>query len=248
MSDIERLTEEQLIDLIGAAFKNIIAHTGLWFREVEYQTGLDRALEINRTAWQRGFPIQMKRLAKYFGLEIDDQGVPIALKKMDCETLISLLTDLAKNWIANDGVWFQAVEQQENMFVAKRCNDTAWTRFTVIEARRIMEAVGIPENGGLAALKQALGYRLYARLNVQEIVEETENSFLFRMNDCRVQSARKRAGLADYPCKSAGLVEYSYFARTIDPRIKTTCVGCPPDPHPAEWWCAWRFEIPVAEG
>ena len=63
----------------------------------------------------------------------------------------------------------------------------------------------------------------------------------FQMNDCRVQSARKRKGLDDYPCKSGGLVEYTYFARSIDERIKTECIGCPPDDHPEDWFCAWRF-------
>ncbi|MFW5855438.1 MAG: DUF6125 family protein, partial [Thermodesulfobacteriota bacterium] len=48
----------------------------------------------------------------------------------------------------------------------------------------------------------------------------------------------------DYPCKSAGLVEYSYFAAGIDPRIRTECIGCPPDPHPEDWFCAWRFTMP----
>ena len=52
------------------------------------------------------------------------------------------------------------------------------------------------------------------------------------MNDCRVQAARKRKGLADYPCKSGGLVEYRSFAETIDPRIRTSCIACPPDDHP----------------
>jgi hypothetical protein len=78
---------------------------------------------------------------------------------------------------------------------------------------------------------------------VQSIVEETEDSFVFQMNECRVQAARKRKGLDDYPCKSAGLVEYAYFARTIDFRIETECVGCPPDAHPDEWFCAWRFTM-----
>jgi hypothetical protein len=80
-------------------------------------------------------------------------------------------------------------------------------------------------------------------INVQSIVEETEDSFVFQMNECRVQAARKRKGLADYPCKSAGLVEYAYFARAIDPRIETECVGCPPDAHPEKWFCAWRFTL-----
>jgi hypothetical protein len=69
---------------------------------------------------------------------------------------------------------------------------------------------------------------------------------VFKMNECRVQSARKRKGLADYPCKSAGVVEYTYFARSIDDRIQTECIGCPPDPHPEEWYCAWRFTLKPA--
>jgi hypothetical protein len=63
------------------------------------------------------------------------------------------------------------------------------------------------------------------------------------MNKCRVQFARNRKGLEDYPCKSGGTIEYTTFAQTIDPRIKTECIGCPPDPHPPEWFCAWRFRV-----
>jgi hypothetical protein len=84
---------------------------------------------------------------------------------------------------------------------------------------------------------------MYSRINVQTVVDESENAISFQMNDCRVQSARKRKGLADYPCKSAGMVEYTTFARAIDPRIKTECIGCPPDEHPEEWFCAWRFTL-----
>ena len=100
------------------------------------------------------------------------------------------------------------------------------------------------EHAGIEGLKAALKFRMYASVNVQSIIEEGPNSIVFQMNDCRVQAARKRRGLDDYPCKSAGLVEYSRFAEGIDSRIQTECVGCPPDPHPDEWFCAWRFSIP----
>jgi hypothetical protein len=63
------------------------------------------------------------------------------------------------------------------------------------------------------------------------------------MRDCRVQAARKRRGLPDFPCKPVGLIEYSGFARTIDPRISTRCLACPPDPHPPDIWCAWEFTL-----
>jgi len=38
--------------------------------------------------------------------------------------LKELLDALCLNWLANDGVWFQAIENKFNMFDAKRCNDT----------------------------------------------------------------------------------------------------------------------------
>ncbi len=95
----------------------------------------------------------------------------------------------------------------------------------------------------MEGLKKALYFRMYSLINVQSIVDEGPESFVFQMNDCRVQSARKRKNLDDYPCKSAGLVEYAYFASAIDKRIETECIGCPPDDHPEDWFCAWRFTL-----
>ncbi|MEA3286663.1 MAG: DUF6125 family protein [Candidatus Marinimicrobia bacterium] len=165
------------------------------------------------------------------------------LKELTREQLIGMMDDFAKNWLAHDGLWFQAVEKDFGMDAAIACDTEAWRRFTVIEARRIMKRHDIPPNSGLEGLKKALNYRLYARLNIQEVIDETETSFVFRMNDCRVQSARKRHGLPDFPCKSVGIVEYTEFARTIDPRISTLCIACPPDAHPEEYYCAWKFTI-----
>ncbi len=165
------------------------------------------------------------------------------LSKLSRDQLIGMLDDYAKNWLAHDGLWFQAVEKEFGMDSAIACDTEAWRRFTVIEAKRIMRRHQIKENSGLAGLKKALAYRMYARLNIQEIIEETGESFIFTMNDCRVQSARKRRGLPDFPCKSVGIVEYAEFARTIDPRISTACIACPPDPHPDSYYCAWKFTL-----
>lgn len=160
------------------------------------------------------------------------------------ETLQAMLADFAKNWLAHDGLWFQAVEKHYGLEKAIELDTEAWEQFTVVEAKRIMALHGIPPNSGLAGLKKALGFRLYAFLNTQEIRNETENSFEFYMIDCRVQSARRRKNLTLFPCKSVGLVEYAGFARTIDSRIVTECIGCPPDPQAGqEYYCGWRFSI-----
>jgi hypothetical protein len=106
-----------------------------------------------------------------------------------------------------------------------------------------MKRVGLAEDGGIPALVQALKLRLYAHINVQEIGEVTADRLVFRMRSCRVQEARQRQGLTPFPCKSIGIVEYSGFARTIDPRLGTRCLSCPPDPKPENAWCAWEFSL-----
>ncbi len=164
-------------------------------------------------------------------------------EKFSIEQKSSLLEDAAKLWLAHDGLWFLNVEKKYGIEKAIEIDKDAWKDFTVIEAKRIMERLSLPEDGGLSALKTALKFRLYAYINKQEIIEKNEKSFIFRMNSCRVQEARKRKGLPDFPCKSVGIVEYSYFAKTIDPRIETECLYCPPDNHPEDSWCAWRFKI-----
>jgi hypothetical protein len=168
----------------------------------------------------------------------------IDLSSLSRETLEAMLNDFAKNWLAHDGLWFQAVEKRYGLEKAIELDAEAWEQFTIIEAKRIMALHNIPPGSGLGGLKKALGYRMYALLNRQEIRNETEKSFEFYMVECRVQSARQRKGLALFPCKSVGLVEYTGFARTIDSRIKTTSICCPPDPEAGKgFYCGWRFEV-----
>jgi hypothetical protein len=101
----------------------------------------------------------------------------------------------------------------------------------------------LPKQGGLDALKTGLQFRLYARINKQDIAEEKIDSFVFRMIDCRVQASRQLKGLENYPCKSGSIIEYRTFAETIDSRIQTECLGCPPDPPQPGWYCSWRFSL-----
>lgn len=228
--------------LIIDFFHRIMMHHAIWYAEVQHQYGRENALKILETAYKMSYDIQMKRLAKILNFEMKED-IPDLLLKMDISELEELRNNVAVNWLANDGVWFQAVENKYGMFDAKRCNDSGWGQFSPFEAWSVAKYLKLPKNPGLEGLKKALDYRLYAFINKQEITDETNNSFVFKMIDCRVQSARKRKGLDDYPCKSAGIVEYRSFAEAIDPAIKTECIACPPDKHPEDWFCAWKFSI-----
>lgn len=173
------------------------------------------------------------------------EGVRL-LKKLSKEELVRIIVDDAKNWLAHDGLWFQAVESVHGMEAAIDADRAAWRRFTVVEAQRIMSRLGMEPGGGLEALLVCLNHRFYSRLNTQELVEVSDTRAVLRMTSCRVQVARKRKGLPDFPCKSVGIVEYTEFARVIDPRIKVRCLACPPDDHPEEYWCAWEFVLEKA--
>ncbi len=172
----------------------------------------------------------------------EDDGIAL-LRSLDKDELVRIIVDDAKNWLAHDGLWFQAVERAHGMEAALAADRAAWERFTVLEARRIMERLDLRPGGGLPALAACLKHRLYARLNTQEVSLLTDERLVFVMRDCRVQSARRRKGLPDHPCKSVGLVEYAGFAKAVDPRLRTRCIHCPPDDHPDDAWCAWEFTV-----
>lgn len=221
------------------AIRRMIVHYGLWWARVEERLGLDECIAVEQAVWAKTFSIQMGRLAKVLGIPVGADAVPEALRSMTGEQLRSLREALSINWLANDGIWFQAVEERHGMTLAQQCNDAAWARFSPFEAGCIMAAS--EESSPLACLEAALHRRLYAHINRYTIRQPDDQTLILEMNDCRVQSARKRRGLPDYPCKSGGTVEYTTFANAIDPAITTECLGCPPDPHPSDWYCSWRF-------
>lgn len=154
-----------------------------------------------------------------------------------------LTIDFAKRWLSHDGLWFQEVEKMYGIEKAIEVDIGAWEKQTRLEGKRIMSLLGLAEGGGLESLATCLKFRMYAFINEQKTIRVDNNTLDFYMISCRVQSARERKKMEYFPCKSVGLVEYGYFATTIDPRIKTECLGCPPDKVGPGWHCGWRFTI-----
>jgi len=164
------------------------------------------------------------------------------IEDLSKEQLLELNKIYAKNWLAHDGLWFQSIEEKYGMDMAISMDIEAWRKFTVIEARRLIEFLGLGKNSGIDGLKKALSFRLYSSLNQDEILVEG-NTLIYRVKTCRVQDARRRKGLPDFPCKAVGIVEYSLFAKTIDERFETEAVSYYPDINDTDYNCIWKFTL-----
>ncbi len=164
------------------------------------------------------------------------------LSKYSKDELIELIALYSKNWLAHDGVWFQAIEQKAGMDDAMYYDIEAWRRFTVIEAKKIKAFLGLGEKPGLEGLAKALRLRLYANINKDKI-EIEGNTLTYTTVECRVQHARAQKGMAFHPCKSVGIVEYSGFGKTIDDRITCECLSCYPEITDESCCCKWKFTL-----
>ncbi len=165
-----------------------------------------------------------------------------AIRDLGRDDLLKLIEIYSKNWLAMDGVWFQSIERKFGMDEAMEHDENAWRSFTVIEANRIKQFLNLPERAGIEGLKRALAFRTYANINEDEITTK-DNVLIYRTLDCRVQNARKRKGMEFHPCKSVGVIEYTYFAKVIDDRFVCEAVSCYPDITDETCNCSWKFTL-----
>ncbi len=165
------------------------------------------------------------------------------LDEFSKEELKALIQIYARNIYAMDGVWFQSIEQEKDMNEAMRHDRNAMKRFTRTEAQRIKNFLRLPEQAGLEGLEQALSIRFSALANPKVELIRNGNTLLYRVVDCRVQTARTRKGMPFHPCKSVGYVEHDDFAKVIDDRIECETVSCFPDVTDDTCACAWKFTL-----
>lgn len=165
------------------------------------------------------------------------------LEELSKEQLQELVNIYARNVYAIDGLWFQSIEQKEGMDEAMHHDRNAIRRFSETEAKRLKKFLKLPEQAGLDGLEQALSIRFSALGNPEVEFVHGHDSLVYRVNECRVQTARKNKGMPYHPCKSVGILEHEFFAKIIDSRIKCETVSCYPDVTDETCACAWRFTL-----
>ena len=88
--NMEDLSQPELVQWLLEGFRRTLIHYGCWFREVEYQLGIQKATEIEGESGDLAWSIILKRMAGLFGFEIEN-GVPASLNRMSKEKLIEAI-------------------------------------------------------------------------------------------------------------------------------------------------------------
>jgi len=101
-----QFSKEENARLIIDFFHRTMMHHALWFAEVQHQMGREKAYKVLDEAWKRSSSIQMKRIGKILGFEMND-GIPQPLLDLPEGKLEDLRMGLAVTGRPMIGVWFK---------------------------------------------------------------------------------------------------------------------------------------------